>query len=205
MGGMGSGEWRVGKVTTEQSKRLDIRTLRKQGRLTPDTKSYLSWSIMDKPSGSISYVMYSHGIELDYSCTPYGGEKKSIKQFIHFDETPCHYGGIRKWFLCLSCHDRKAVLYLHGYYFTCRKCADLSYQSQHEQPLDRNYRQARKIRHKLKTDVWAGTHLEFNPDNLSHNPIFKPKGMHQTTFDRLRQEQERYINTGMQQLVTKMP
>lgn len=51
---------------------------------------------------------------------------------------PCHYGGIRHWFICpasrggVPCRRRVGVLYAAGPYFACRKCHDLAYQSQQE-------------------------------------------------------------------------
>ncbi len=199
MGGYGSGEWRIGKATTEQSKRLDIRFMMKQSWLVPGKIGILSWSIGGESSGSIGYVVHDDRLVLNYNYTPYGqDESRSVTQGILFDETECHFGGKRKWFVCPDCGSRREILYSHKNLFICRKCADLSYQCQHEQPLDRHYRQARKVRHKLVTDIGKGTSLEFNPDNLSHNPLFKPKGMHQRTFDKLRYKQALYINSGMQ-------
>jgi len=150
MGGYGSGQWRTGKITTEESKRLDIRFMRKQGWLFDGGSGTLSWSIGDKPNGSIGYTINQESIILNYDCKLYGEtESTAIKQTIFFETTACHYGGERQWLLCPHCNSRKEILYLHGMYFTCRHCANLAYQSQHEQALDRNYRQARKIRHKL--------------------------------------------------------
>ena len=37
-------------------------------------------------------------------------EWEEVKQTIYFDETPCNYGGTRKWFLCPNCLKRVAVI-----------------------------------------------------------------------------------------------
>lgn len=195
MGGFGSGQWQTGKTTTDASKSLDIRFMRKNGWLIPGRTGALSWSVRGKSSGSIGYTVHDDRLELNYKCTPHGGESTPIKQNIYFIKTSCNYGGERVWLMCPYCGSRREVLYLHSCRFACRKCADLAYNCQQEQPLDRNYRQARKIRHKLKTNYEWNL---FEPDNLSDSPIYKPKGMHQKTFDRLRYKQSLYINSGLQ-------
>ncbi len=197
MGGFGSGQWQTGKTTTDASKSLDIRFMRKNGWLVPGRMGSLSWSSRGKSTGSISYTVHDDKLELNYNYSSNGGESTPITQNVYLEKTHCNYGGERLWLQCPHCGSRRDVLYLHGYHFTCRKCADLTYNCQQEQTIDRNYRRARKIRHKLVTDVWKGTHLEFNPDNLSHKPIFKPKGMHQKTFDRLVYQQNFKINAGI--------
>jgi hypothetical protein len=94
-----------------------------------------------------------------------------------FDRTSCNYGGQRTWFLCPRCWQRVAVLYGAGKYFWCRHCYDLTYSSQQESRQDRLMRKARKIRARL------GASNDFTKPIL-----FKPKNMHQKTFDRLRRE-----------------
>ena len=188
MGGYGSGTWRIAKLTIEESMRLDIRLLRKQGSLASGMSGNLSWERNGKPSGSIGYRVYDESIILNYSSTPHGSSGSiDIRQSIKFDETHCHYGGLRRWFLCPHCASRREILYLYGNYFTCRKCADLAYQCQHEQPHERNNRQALKIQEKLKPD-----------NNKKNNTIlFKPKGMHQATFDKLREKQFNYVDSSL--------
>ena len=57
MGGYGSGNRWNSKTTTESQHRIDIRWLKKQGYLRPDTMGTLSWSWRDKQTGSIGYRM----------------------------------------------------------------------------------------------------------------------------------------------------
>jgi len=69
------------------------------------------------------------------------------------------------------------MLYGAGRYFLCRNCYDLNYASQHENRRYRLLRKAQKIRARLGA----------SPDIFE--PIFqKPKGMHWTTFHRLKEE-----------------
>jgi hypothetical protein len=182
MGGSGSGSWyRWDKrTTTEEIKRIDIRYLKKHGLLSTGRRS-LSWTSGGESSGYIQYTMRSDCMMLDFKFRRNGGEWEPVKQTINFDETACHYGNTRKWFRCPHCSKRVAVLYGADRLFLCRHCYRLPYGSQSETYLDRMARKARKIRRKLDID-----NPIFDPDNLSDGIYFKPKNMHQTTFDRLR-------------------
>jgi hypothetical protein len=171
------GPWKKdSKKTTESSLWLDIRWLKKQGRLRLGTTGTLSWSRRDREIGSIRYSMEGSHMTLNFRSRPHGGEWEEVGQVIHFDFTPCNYGGYRTWFLC-PCGKRVAVLYGTGKYFLCRHCCDLVYASQQESQPDRLMRKARKIRAQLGAS-----------GDLT-KPIWqKPKNMHWKTFDRLRRE-----------------
>ena len=74
------------------------------------------------------------------------------------------------------CGRRVAILYAAPK-FSCRRCLGRGYWSQREGELDRKKRKLHKIwvrlgAHDLTDPIWL-----------------KPKGMHQTTFDRLREEE----------------
>jgi hypothetical protein len=114
-----------------------------------------------------------------------GGGWEDIEQAISFDRTPCNYGGFRTWFLCSRCWQRVAVLYGAGKYFLCCHCYNLTYSSQQENRADLLMRKARKIRERLGAS-----------NNLMEPILFKPKNMHQKTFNRLREEAEQAKNLG---------
>ena len=185
MGGRGSGNWcrRDSKTTTESQHQIDIRWLKKQRYLRPGTAGSLSWSWGDEQTGSIGFRMEYERMILNYRHRPHGGDWENVEQAISFDRTSCNYGGYRTWFLCPRCWKRVAILYGAGKYFLCRHCYDFTYSSQQESRSDRLMRKARKIRARLGAS-----------NNLMESILFKPKNMHQKTFDRLRREAD-HANT----------
>jgi len=179
-GGPGSGSWsRWGtKTTTEEVHRVDIRYMHQQGFLRPGYSGMLTWSCGDRETGKIGYWVEADRLVLIYRAN-IGGEWESIEEPVWFDRTPCNYGGERLWLLCSACSRRSAVLYGHGPRFLCRHCCGLPYGSQQEGYMDRMQRKARKVRKRLDAD-----------ENLLESVWQKPKGMHQKTFDRLRQQEK---------------
>ena len=98
------------------------------------------------------------------------------------DRTPCHYSNYRYWYLCPHCGKRTSVLYRAGLY-VCRHCIKANYATQLMQPIDKLFRKVAKIRHRLG---W--------PQGIAYGHGAKPKGMHQTTFDRLVSEHDHIAN-----------
>jgi hypothetical protein len=188
MGGSGSGSWYRwdSKTTTESQHRIDIRRLKKQDYLRPGTIGSLSWSQGEEETGSIRYRMEADRMVLLYRHRPHGGEWEPVEQTITFDWTFCNYGGHRTWFLCPRCWKRVVVLYGAEKYFLCRHCYDLTYSSQQEDKADRLMRKARKIRARLGAS-----------NDFMEPILFKPKNMHQKTFDRLRREAEHASNLSL--------
>ena len=90
----------------------------------------------------------------------------------------------RPWFLCPNCDRRAGKLYLPlgGRHFLCRRCYDLGYESQAEEPWWRAERRARKLWQRLGGD----------PDDAFIPP--RPKGVHRRTYERLIAEAERAEN-----------
>ena len=176
------GRWKT-KATTESRHWIDIRQLKKQGYLRPGNVGSLSWSSRGEQTGSIRYRMEENRMVLNYRHRPHGGEWEDVEQDILFDRTPCNYGGFRTWFLCPHCGRRVALIYGAGKYFLCRHCCNLTYASQQLSQSNRLMRKALKIRERLGAS-----------DNLRERILFKPKNMHQKTFDRLRREEEHANN-----------
>lgn len=91
--------------------------------------------------------------------------------------TKCNYGGERHWFLCplSTCQRRSKKLYLHNQKaFLCRKCLNLAYTTQNRSAVDRIIDKKWRL-----IEKYGGS---------SEYSVQKPKGMHQKTFNRIRDE-----------------
>jgi hypothetical protein len=187
MGGSGSGDWHRwdSKITTESQYNIDIRWMRKQRCLQPGASGTLSWSCRGAVSGLIGFRVETDRLVLNYRNRQNCGEWKNIEDEIFVTWTPCNFGGNRQWFLCPGCNRRVAVVY-GGKYCRCRHCHNLTYSSQQESRPDRLMRKARKIRARLGAS-----------NNLIDPILFKPKNMHQKTFDRLRREADHASNLSL--------
>jgi len=104
------------------------------------------------------------------------GPLEQVYQIIELDHTECHFGGSRVWFHCPRCNKRVTLIYGARKLFLCRHCYNLAYVCHNERKFDRLLRKKRKIRH------WLGV------EGLQEPILFKPKHMHQGTFERLRHE-----------------
>ena len=119
--------------------------------------------------------MFDREMRLNFRYRRNGGDWEKAEQIIWFTETPCNYGGSRKWFRCPRCDTRVAVLYGADVKFLCRHCYRLPYASQGESVLDRMSRKADKISKKLEAEEY-----------LVDGDLWKPKGMHWRTFYNLK-------------------
>jgi hypothetical protein len=138
MGGIGSGQYyrSSSQIQFEETRRIDIRYLRKHKLLRPNHRGKISWTASGQPSGFITYHCYEEQLVLNYKTRYYGGEWEPVEQVIKLAKTPCNYGGYRKWLVCPACNKRKAVLCLHDKLFYCRECCHYPYSSQCESKLD---------------------------------------------------------------------
>jgi len=133
------------KTTVEQATQLSIFKLKEFGLLRGYSASTLTWT--HKASGKQDSI----GITVDIEDEPYvkvnytitdrtTGEKTKYDYKISLTSTPCHFGGVRYWFICplsvngVYCGRRTGTLYIAsgGNYFGCRHCYNLSYQSRNE-------------------------------------------------------------------------
>jgi hypothetical protein len=178
MGGSGSGNWYRwnSKTTIESQYKIDIQWMKKQKCLRQDIAGTLSWGCRGDNYSSIGFRVETDRIVLNYRNKQNDGEWEQIEDEILFTWTPCNYGGNRQWFLCPGCNRRVAIVY-DGKYYRCRHCHNLTYPSQQESKPYRLIRKVQKIRVRLGVSR-----------NLLKPILFKPKNMHQKTFDRLRRE-----------------
>ena len=146
----------------------------------------LKWTIRDRVVSEVAVKYKSAFCVLSYSCR---GETNS--QTIEFSETPCHFGGSRKWFVCSGCRKRVSKLRLFGMSFVCGKCIGLGYKSQRINKAERLQSRAAKIKGELGMDTPASL-CRFVED------LDRPKGMHWSTFRRDQARANNYIMKAIQ-------
>ena len=166
--GRGGMRWGAGrpahKGKAEALMRLDARDLARRGSLVNGCSGTWRWTVKGtgEETGSIGYRVEDGALVLSYSLS---GEPKT--QHVPILATPCNYGGARTWLACPNCRARVALLYLRRGGFYCRSCARVAYYSQSEDVSGRSWQVQRKAEAKLG-EYWA-----------------RPKGMHETTHQRL--------------------
>jgi hypothetical protein len=89
---------------------------------------------------------------------------------------PCRFGGSRAYFMCpgprgTDCGRRVTKLFFSHRYFRCRRCNQIAYASQYEQPWQRALRRANKLRQRLASNV-----------GIAEPVPEKPKGMWARTY-----------------------
>ena len=176
MGGYGSGRRWSSKNTTSGYLRLDVRRLQRKGRLDPGESFRWYWTLNDQPYGDIQIRTQFDRIVLLYRHRSRSEDWQSKEYPVLLAQTPCHFGGVRQWFLCPArgCGRRVAVLY-GGEIFACRICHQLAYErSQREQPHNRALSRAQGLHVRLGGSGAVG-------DGLPP----RPKGMHRVTYVKL--------------------
>jgi hypothetical protein len=170
MGGLGSGSYGYGlkdrKRTVEETFCLDIKGFKENlnGRTLRT-----SW---DNGKKSIGIKTLTDHIILFYYA-----DEEPIKEYVDIESTKVGFGE-RLWFCCPECDRKTAKLYIVGKYFRCRECHQLTYLTCQESgdPLDYLALKIRRLQRRLGLD---------GKDILA-TPYFKPKNMHQETFDKIR-------------------
>ena len=134
----------MSKDICETSQALHISFLKKQGFLNGHYRSgTMTWTHgWTGNQNKIEVISNVYGddphFRLSYTHTNREGIKTELNYRIEVATTPCYFGGKRYWFICplsrdgITCGRRVGVLYGAGKYFGCRKCHDLSYQSQQD-------------------------------------------------------------------------
>ena len=193
MGGRGSGRQssHSGKPETSDYKPLDIRKISRKGLLVPGNSFSWHWTVNNQQVAGISVR-----VDIDH-CLVLSSRMKStdevVEQRVQMQTSPCHLGGQRCWFTCPRCSKRVAVLYAPGRYFACRLCGGLGYPTQKEGVGDRACTKADKIRKRLG---W--------PAGIVNPKGSKPKGMHWTTYQRLKIQHDALVQISFQDIGRKL-
>ena len=140
MGGPGSGTWmrRDAKATTSCLLPLNVNWLARDGYLSVGVNGVLQWNncATHQPLGSAEFsVLPSVNNSRIFQIRYHWNNSENVCTSIRLQPTQPHFGGQRWWLTCplsvngTPCNRRVAKLYLHGRYFGCRFCHDLTYQS----------------------------------------------------------------------------
>lgn len=128
------------KPTVEECKDLSIHFLKKNGYLKPDSFRYggIQWFWAGCEWGDIKFCVDTANKTIRFIYKVKGGDEDEttweLKDYTYqLATTPCHFGGVRYWFLCGFCHRKVGVLYFYGKkHLACRTCLNLSYKSRNQ-------------------------------------------------------------------------
>jgi hypothetical protein len=119
MGGISSTRWNCEQTRGRVESCLTIGTPR--GKVQDMQGSWYwkrsRWLVHYRLASRFLYLTFNHGME--------------VEQSIKLDSTPLNFGGVRWWFICSRCSRRVAHLHLpsRAFYFRCRHCYGLTYES----------------------------------------------------------------------------
>ncbi len=167
-GGYRIGAGRSGRAfKTEDCQRLSVSCLQRTGVLA---KAWVGqWAWQDPMHGKTQSIIKMRTTS-DAVYLSFASHGRSVLQVLMLSQVSNTFGGHRIYLTCPRCSSRRREVYLLDGLFLCRVCHALPYQSQSEGRIDRAWRAERKVE------------LKLSPFRK------KPKGMHQTTFNRLRNQ-----------------
>jgi hypothetical protein len=177
MGGRGSGGHNSkGKLRDVQCARLDVHELARDRKLTLGKRGTLFGTIGFEVAGGPD----AQRLVLEFPLRSASGERQDpLRQTIYCYWRQALYGGRYLMFLCSECgrparvlYARFASAYHHIWFFTCRTCAGITYQSTMGHCWDRSARRIEKLRVRVQ---WRANGTV---------PI-KPRGMHERTYQRI--------------------
>lgn len=177
MGGIGSGRVCTRhRVSVEESVYLDIGELRALCGLMPGTRVVTTFSGADRPAVVFRTVLGDSCLSVQLESRPTADPVD--RQHIAVTRAACHLGGSRTYLVCPGdgCEARCLRLYLRDGQFGCRRCNDLYYASQRQNPWDRALGRANRLRKELGGR--PGTQQAIAP---------RPRGMWRSTYLRKRQ------------------
>jgi hypothetical protein len=177
---------------------MDINDL-KEATEHPDSSGYLWWGDSEDPEATISWAADGSreigeetrvgALRFEYTLTnPRTDESEKVEYTVSLDYTECNFGGVRPWFRCPQCYDRRGKLHLPpkggDSRFLCRECYDLGYRSSRTSGDDLKQAELRYRRAFAKADK---DDRRPHPNNRPLAPE-RPNGMHHATFHDLKQD-----------------
>lgn len=181
MGGFGSGSYvrlmpRHARV--EEMRRFDLADLRRRGYLSGDVRLMKWITRAGRPAVAVGIVALESGVLFLWRTAPNAWHR--IEVGYCFSQTSF---GFKRWFCCPRCHQRARVLHWqdHPGQMACRKCYDLRYSSQSEEPRWRADRRAYELRSRLGS-----------PDPANQEFPTKPPKMRRCTYEALRAQHDEF-------------
>jgi len=118
------------RTTTGELLAFDVKNLAKDGNLARYKAGLWQWTWTNGRESSIGYeVKPGQGVRLHYK-----SNSKPFDYLVSVVTTPCHFGGVRYWWLCPQCSRRCRILY-GGAVFVCRRCSGAYYETQASKDL----------------------------------------------------------------------
>lgn len=185
MGGIGSGRREYATTpTVGQCRTLDADQLTEY----VDASGFIDWQWDEdttirmylEKDGAADYV---DALRFVYTTRPNTDDATEYEYRVQIEYTEPNFGGVRPWFLCPECRERRRKLYLppRAELFACRECYDLGYQSSRSSGNDLERAEQRYRKAFAKADAES---RQPHPNNMPFTPE-RPKGMHHDTFEDL--------------------
>lgn len=147
------------KPVVEESISINLSNLKKKGLLKPGSILNLNWEIEGTFTFKSTVYIKENFFLISHQCN-----EKIIKQRIKISSTACHFGGNRQWFHCPLCDARRMTLFFDkNKNLSCRECNNLGYLSQKQNPFNRLFLNAQKLRQKI---LAGDTSIENKPLNM---------------------------------------
>src|ERR1700722_11585982 len=114
MGGIGSGTWsRIeAKRTVDAVPAIDIRELQRHRGLAPGSRFVETWTRGGMVAAQVAIEVQRNNLLFTYVHVSGAGDREPVECVVPIVETPCNYGGLRRWLLCPECKKRIAVIYV---------------------------------------------------------------------------------------------
>ena len=134
----------------------------------------------ESPYRDCNTLGHGTSIDISYAYRTPDGTVIPVRHRVPVDATDCPVRGLRFWFLCPACSRRTESLYFGEERLACRRCARLTYSSQHSGRRDRTLRKALVLHAAL-----LGTSLH---ELLCDLPDQRPPGMSRQRYKKMRDE-----------------
>jgi hypothetical protein len=169
----------VKRQTTDDIPSIVVRDLYVRGAPRQDPVRRQTWSFY--VTAEIELIAHEDHVTCTYRRVIRGREPEQISYDVPVSWTEPNYGGRRAWFHCSHpwCRRRVGRLFLDDPHLVCRSCAGVVYRSQ-ARP---------EPKHVRKVERANAVRVELGGRPVLNDPFPpRPRGMHQKTYERLRQE-----------------